>query len=490
MMGGVVMKASVAVLLLLGGCSQNGAANLVQVEEPVVPNEPLANVRDFGAKGDGQTDDSAAFDAAVKALPLTGGTVLVPAGTYMLRAIHTNPLHVIDLSNTRNVTIAGQGSEATILRMAPTSYHSAIHIILIQRSSGITLKDLTLDGNRQHILYADEHSHGIQIESSADVRIEGVHFQNSGGDGVRLFGSAAVGSWAERIWVENSFFQDNARNGISIQRAARNVVIRGNTFERISDQTISAEPTGNGAPTDILVEGNVIRHASKNMAVALAGIGPHAVLKRLTFRNNRLENAAAHFLWTDSLVVEGNVILGDAYHSPMRLEDVSEATVFDNDLRGEAQEGIGTLQILNDDGDLPSRITLRDNRIEIGPGLSGIYVRDPWKDITISGNEVQGSGGGIGISFDNILVNGTRRAGISVVNNNVENFKTGIAFISRGDPYSNVEIRSNSIGHDQGSTYETIGILFMGTGPYQTFAQLLSNIMGSEIRTHVRVTNN
>ena len=490
---GTVVKASVAILLVLGGCSDNGAGNLAQPDQPLIPSPPgsvTIDVRDFGAKGDGKADDSAAFDAALRALPATGGKILVPAGTYMLRAIHTNPLHVLDISSKQNLTISGQGSEATILRMAPAAYHSAIHIILVRHSSGITFENFTLDANGGDILYQDEHSHGIQIESSVDVRIVGVHFKDSGGDGVRLLGAAAEGSWTERVWIENSHFQDSFRNGISIQRAVRDVVIRGNSFERISDQSISAEPTGNSAPTDILVEDNVIHHANSNSAVALAGIGPHDVLKRLTFRNNRLENAAAYFLWADSLMVEGNMIQGDAYHSPLRMEDVSEATVIDNDINGKAQEGIGTVQIINDDGDFPSGIILQDNRIAVEAGLSGIYVRDPWKDITISGNDIQGAGGGVGISFDNILVNGTRRTGIVLVDNNVENFKTGIALISRGDPYSSVEIRSNSIGYDQADSDNTVGLLFVGTGPYEAFAQLLFNSIGSGIQTRIRVTGN
>ncbi len=42
----------------------------------------LVDVRDFGAKGDGVTDDSAAFDAADAAA--NGRTVMVPAGSYLL----------------------------------------------------------------------------------------------------------------------------------------------------------------------------------------------------------------------------------------------------------------------------------------------------------------------------------------------------------------------------------------------------------------------
>src|SRR5688572_28977480 len=113
----MVVKASVAILLLLGGCSQGGATNLVQNEDPVVPKPPVStiDIRSFGAKGDGQSDDTAAFDAAIRALPVTGGTILVPPGTYMLRAVHPNPNRAIDLRNKRNITIAGEGGDATIL---------------------------------------------------------------------------------------------------------------------------------------------------------------------------------------------------------------------------------------------------------------------------------------------------------------------------------------------------------------------------------------
>ena len=47
------------------------------------------NVRDFGAKGDGQTLDSPAINAAIEAAVRDGGgQVLLPAGTYLCGSIH------------------------------------------------------------------------------------------------------------------------------------------------------------------------------------------------------------------------------------------------------------------------------------------------------------------------------------------------------------------------------------------------------------------
>lgn len=48
-------------------------------------NELAVNVRDYGATGDGATDDTAAIQAAMDSLSPSGGTLLIPAGVYWLR---------------------------------------------------------------------------------------------------------------------------------------------------------------------------------------------------------------------------------------------------------------------------------------------------------------------------------------------------------------------------------------------------------------------
>src|SRR5436190_2158657 len=54
-------------------------------EQPI-PDVPVAaNVHEFGAKGDGETDDTAAFKAAIAAT--NAGAILVPAGRYKISDI-------------------------------------------------------------------------------------------------------------------------------------------------------------------------------------------------------------------------------------------------------------------------------------------------------------------------------------------------------------------------------------------------------------------
>jgi len=63
------------------------------------------DVRECGAKGDGKTDDTAAFQAALDKLAgAGGGTVFVPSGKYAIRGNLVIPF---------NVTLRGQWSEPT-----------------------------------------------------------------------------------------------------------------------------------------------------------------------------------------------------------------------------------------------------------------------------------------------------------------------------------------------------------------------------------------
>jgi len=74
-------------------------------EAPIPEVAVVADVRDFGAVGDGETDDTAAFRAALAAT--SGGALLVPEGTYLL----TDVLEV----DHGDLVIRGEGPERTVL---------------------------------------------------------------------------------------------------------------------------------------------------------------------------------------------------------------------------------------------------------------------------------------------------------------------------------------------------------------------------------------
>ncbi len=72
-----------------------------------IPDDPIAvSVGDFGAAGDGVTDDRAAFTAAIDSLPAAGGVVYIPAATYHIEG-------TIELGD--GVVLRGAGSAQTRL---------------------------------------------------------------------------------------------------------------------------------------------------------------------------------------------------------------------------------------------------------------------------------------------------------------------------------------------------------------------------------------
>jgi len=72
-----------------------------------IPSIPtLRNAREFGAVGDGRTDDAGSIQAALDSLPPGGGAILVPPGTYLL----TSQLQLTD-----GAVLRGSGADRTRL---------------------------------------------------------------------------------------------------------------------------------------------------------------------------------------------------------------------------------------------------------------------------------------------------------------------------------------------------------------------------------------
>jgi hypothetical protein len=461
---------------------------------PPVVDGGTANVRDFGALGDGLHDDAPAFKRALTALGSDGGVLYVPSGTYILKPSGIYPRGGVDLRFRSNITVRGDGLDETILRMAPGSYldQGATHLVYIKKSSQITLRDLTLDGNRLNASFSDEQNHCVEVWSSLNVRIDDVRIRYCRGDGVRLMGAADPGDpWTDSVWIETSRFEDNGRSGIAVQRAVRNLYIRHNTFDRIKAQSIDIEPTGAQSPTDIFMEHNVIRHNGGTWAVAPGGIGGTDVARRLVFSFNRIENGGAQFAKIDDLIIEGNTIIGDTRHAPLRLShNVTNVKVINNQIAGSRTVDIPVVDVEALNGGYSSNVTIQGNRIDATLGGVGIHVGDALGGIAILGNEILGSGSSNGVHIENVVLKTSPRSGFSILDNVIRDFKNGVAFSTRGDSFANVSIQRNNFDHDQNPATIAVGIFFNETAPYSSFATVAPNTYGPGISTPIKSTTN
>lgn len=97
----------------------------------------IINVKDFGAAGDGSTDDTTALVNAIAALPSTGGVIYVPAGVYMVDPDQ------LTLGNGSNSALSTRNGIA-LIGEAATPYLSTSGTVIKARGAGTSL--LTLAG--------------------------------------------------------------------------------------------------------------------------------------------------------------------------------------------------------------------------------------------------------------------------------------------------------------------------------------------------------
>ncbi|MHA0857854.1 glycosyl hydrolase family 28-related protein [Paenibacillus sp. CMAA1364] len=114
-----------------------------------------ANIRDFGAKGDGKTDDSSAIQQAVRSIGESGGVILVPEGIY--KASFT--------INASNIIITGTGTVKGTIHLSGKVTSNT------DRFSGtgnIRIEGITIDGEKSR--------NGINCKWVFGVCIKNVRF--------------------------------------------------------------------------------------------------------------------------------------------------------------------------------------------------------------------------------------------------------------------------------------------------------------------------
>jgi Right handed beta helix region len=206
------------------------------------------SVLDFGAVPGDALDDAAAINAALAAAA-PGDTVSVPAGEFRLGATLA--------MGTDRVTLAGDGPNS-VLRLMPDTYASGISIPaayldgydLADRVAGITVRDLTLDGNRNGFQVdpgAGDYF-GVFVRQAEGLTLSGLAIRNWVSDGITVGNGVRP---TDGLVIENSLIEGVHRNAIHLGFAT-NATIRGNTILDTPSQWWGPSA---GSGIDIEVEG-------------------------------------------------------------------------------------------------------------------------------------------------------------------------------------------------------------------------------------------
>lgn len=176
----------------------------------------IVNVKKFGAYGDGEADDTAAIQRAVdKAVAAGGGTVVVPAGTYMVNPVaHAN----VGIRLGSNVTLTfRRGAILKAIANSSTNYA----LISVQGAQNVTIRGGLLIGDRDvHTGTTGEWGNGVQVNGgSSNIKILGTVVRNCWGDGFYI-------SVARNVLLSGITSERNRRQGLSIIGGEHIAVVR------------------------------------------------------------------------------------------------------------------------------------------------------------------------------------------------------------------------------------------------------------------------
>ncbi len=221
--------------------------DLVELEDVAAPLTQPANslsVMNYGAGGNGVTDDTAALNACIAAAANQGKIVWLPAGTYKITSAINLP---------SNLTLQGAGMWHTTLAGDPALYPSAA-------------RRVALNGSGSHIHLADFSILGQ------------LNYRNDSEPNDGLGGSYGAGSTMSRLWVEHTKtgawlvnsqglvvdscrFRDTLADGINLCVGMQGTVVTNCTARGTGDDCFAVWPANYAA--QIYSPGsNVITHCT------------------------------------------------------------------------------------------------------------------------------------------------------------------------------------------------------------------------------------
>lgn len=185
------------------------------------------SVKDFGALGNGTTNDTAAFELA---LASGAKDIYVPDGTYLVEPVTTRTDPVLGESVRCALMMRSNqrlrlSSNATIKQTtwlgASTANDDSGWMIMTLGVDNVVIEGGTLQGNwligGSYPSRAAGTQHGIHVASSTNVTIKDVTAKGFWGDGITIsyYGNQANCDNSKNVELLNCYCKNNRRNGMS-----------------------------------------------------------------------------------------------------------------------------------------------------------------------------------------------------------------------------------------------------------------------------------
>jgi polygalacturonase len=189
---------------------------LTKVSYSMIQGAPV-NVVDFGATGDGITDDTAAIQSAINRAATTNSSVFFPAGTYLIQGTLTAGTLAV---------LYGEGIDKTILKKKSASTGHILDILGTTQKYDVDISGMTFDVNGIDSGIVAEYVTNFSVRNCKfkTMALWGVHV------GVQNGADAIIRN--TRVILENCIFE----NGLSTYEHfliynAQDVIVSGCSFK-------------------------------------------------------------------------------------------------------------------------------------------------------------------------------------------------------------------------------------------------------------------
>ena len=281
----------------------------------LVENSPIS-IRQCGAKGDGETDDTAAIQYAFDNFK----NIYIPDGIYMIDAT----THIIPTSNSKI-----QLSKNATLK-AITNSNDSYSILYLLNVSNIIIEGGTIEGDRaSHSGATGEWGQGISIINSTNILIKDMILKDCWGDGIYLYSGT-------NIKTQNIICDNNRRQGLSII-SVNGYHSQNDTFQNTNGTSPSAgidiEPNAN---TDIIK--NIVIDNPRTINNDGTGIAIH--LPRLTGSTNEVSiviNSHYDYQSQEGLRIAkpydiiGNIVVNNSQYINSHINGINLRDCYNND---------------------------------------------------------------------------------------------------------------------------------------------------------------
>jgi len=365
----------------------------------------VANVKDFGAVGDGVADDTAAIQAAVN----TGKSIYIPTGNYIVTGINL-------ISNT---TLFGDGPSKTIIKRNAANQINVISAIGTNSVNiqNILIRDIGIDGNTVSSGLPNYNGHGINFAYCKGVYLENIFIKNCEHNAANINGSSNV--TIESCEFSKSYigiYVTGYDTGVTVH-TCNNIHIR---TTKVFDNSNDGGGFGFGVFDSSIIGcqfyNNDTDSDGDGGAIVIASDKQDFPCRNIIVSNNIVFDSSIAFSGTQTFICTDNTIFNAGKSTT--LSQIEWGHGIEVTTKG------GPYPI----GQAPSIEGIIDGNIIVNAAKHGIYITDfnnplgpePQYDIIVSDNYIKNCGNQANNTFDGINIQTTSRVVLN--GNNIVNF--------------------------------------------------------------------